>query len=150
MDGGDGRGSLGQYPFCFFFRVFSAFFLAEHRRLRCESAPAYATFRCFCFQFCSFFGGQICFKEAIMLVKYATLGLLRCDDSPFPFHLYVLFTPHFRLIYSGLAFFFCRVHNVVFNAFIYASMHVKYTFVCRSPQSAIDPVGSTAPRNRIP
>ena len=35
----------------------------------------YATFRCFCIQLCSVFGSQICFKEAIMLVKYATLWL---------------------------------------------------------------------------
>ena len=64
----------------FFF--FSAFFLAWHRRLRGDSAPAYATFRCFCIQLYSVFGGPICFKEAIMLVKYATLWLFTLPLSP--------------------------------------------------------------------
>ena len=67
---------------------------------RRDSAPAYATFRCFCFQFCSVFGGQICFKEAIMLVNYATLWLL--TPPLYPCNLYLLFASHFRLIYSGL------------------------------------------------
>ena len=51
-------------------------------RLRGDSAPAYATFRCFCSQLCSVFGDQICFKEAIMLVKYATLWLFTLPLPP--------------------------------------------------------------------
>ena len=65
-----------------FILFFLPFFLAWHRRLRGDSAPAYATFRCFCIQLYSVFGGQICFKEAIMLVKYATLWLFTLPLSP--------------------------------------------------------------------
>ena len=102
-------------------------------RLCGDSASAYATFWCFCFQLCSVFGGQICFKEAIMLVKYATLWLFTLPLSPC--NLYVLFTSHFRLIYSGLSwrhhtFLFYCVHNVVFNACMYACMHVCKVYIC--------------------
>ena len=134
----------------------------------------------FCFQLCSIFGGQICFKEAIMLVKY-------CGCSRFLFPLATwnarLRTPlrhtviqrglpprwpqlshiawfseksciyltikrrfpatlmYYLLPISGLftlalagdiAFFFYRVHNVVFNACMYACslcMYAKYTFI---------------------
>ena len=73
-----------------------------------------------------------------MLMKYATLWLFTLPLSPG--NLYVLFTPHFRLIYSGLAgdiaFFFYGVRNIVFNACMYAGMHVcmyaKYAFVCNT------------------
>ena len=60
----------------------------------------YASFWCFCFQLCSVLGNQICYKEAIMLAKYATLWLFTLPFSPC--NLYVLFTSHFRLIYSLL------------------------------------------------
>ena len=67
-----------------------------------DSAPACATFWRFCFQLlCSVFGGQICFKEAIMLVKYSTLWLFVLPLSLC--NLYILFSSHFRLIYSRLS-----------------------------------------------
>ena len=74
-----------------------------------------------------------------MLMKYTTLWLFTLPLPPC--NLYVLFTSHFRLIYTlalagDIAFFFYRVHNIVFNARIYACMHVrmyaKYTFVCNT------------------
>ena len=68
-----------------------------------------------------------------MLVKYATLWLFTLPLSPC--NLYVLFTYHFQLIYSGLitshSFFYRVVHNVLFNACMHVlCMYVKYTFVC--------------------
>ena len=62
--------------FLFFLRSTGVLFI------RGDSAPAYATFRCFCIQLCSVFGGQVCFKEAIMLVKYATLWLFTLPLFP--------------------------------------------------------------------
>ena len=124
---------VGQYPFCFFF----CFFLAEHRRLRGDSASAYATFRCFCFQFCSVFGGQICFKEAIMLAHEICYFVV-VHASPFPlqpvFTIYLSFPAYLLcLALAGdIAFFFYRVHNIVFNACMYAcsSMHICKVYIC--------------------
>ena len=86
-----------------------------------------------------FFGGQICFKEAIMLVKYATLWFKEKSATLWlftlplsPCKLYdVSFTCHFRLIYlARVAFFFYRVHNVVFTACMYACMHACKVYIC--------------------
>ena len=72
-----------------------------------------------------------------MLVKYATLWLFTLALSPC--NLYVLFTSHFRLIYSRLN----RRHRIFFTAFtmlcsthvcVYACslcMYVKYlVYIC--------------------
>ena len=72
-----------------------------------------------------------------MLVKYATLWLFTLALSPC--NLYVLFTSHFRLIYSRLN----RRHSIFFTAFtmlcsthvcVYACslcMYVKYlVYIC--------------------
>ena len=104
------------------------------------AAPAYATSWCFCFQLCSVFGGQICFKEAIVLVKYATLWLFTLPLSSC--NLYVLFTSHFRLIYSRLRWRYrifllqrsqccvwCPTH-VCMHVVYACTVCVKYTFVC--------------------
>ena len=67
-----------------------------------------------------------------MLVKYATLWFKEKSATLWlftlplsPCKLYdVSFTCHFRLIYlARVAFFFYRVHNVVFTACMYACMH---------------------------
>ena len=70
---------LGQYPFIYFFCLFFGVRVAQAFKRR------------FCSGICNFsvflhpimlrFWGQICFKEAIMLVKYATLWLF---TLPFP------------------------------------------------------------------
>ena len=102
---------LGQYPFCFCF-VFCFFF-----------GVAQAFKRRFCSGIRYFLGVsasnyvQICFKEAIMLVKYATLWLFTLPLSPC--NLFVIFT---LALAGDIAFFFYRVHNVVFNACMYACM----------------------------
>ena len=66
--------------------------------------------------------------------------MLLCGCSRFPFPLETCM--YFLLLISGLftlalagdiAFFFYRVHNIVFNACMYSCslcMYVKYTFVC--------------------
>ena len=94
------------YFFCFFFYFFFRVAQAFKRR--------------FCSGICYFsvlfqlpillrFWGQICFKGAIMLVKYATLWLFTLPLSPW--NLYGLFTYHYwGSIHS--AFFFCFFFGV--------------------------------------
>ena len=122
---------LGQYLFCFFFSFF--FGVAQAVKRRFCSGICY--FLVFLLPIMLRFWGQICFKEAIMLVKYATLLLFTLPLSPC--HLYVLFTYRFRLIYSCFSWrhriFHLPRSHVVFNACMYACslcMYVKYTFVC--------------------
>ena len=67
-----------------------------------------------------------------MLVKYATLWLFTLPLSPC--NLYVLFTSHFRLIYSGLSWRH-RIFLLPRSQCCVQRMHVcieyvKYTFVC--------------------
>ena len=81
------------------------------------------------------FWGSNMLQRGIMLVKYTTLWLFTHPLSPC--NLYVLFTSYFRLftlaLNSDIVFFFYHVHNVMFNACMYACstcMYVKYTLVC--------------------
>ena len=70
-----------------------------------------------------------------MLMKYATLWLFTLPFSPC--NLYLFFTSHFRLIYSGLSwryriFLLPRSQYCVQRMYVcmYVCMYVKYTFVC--------------------
>ena len=68
-----------------------------------------------------------------MLVKYATLWLFTLSLSPCNLYVYLLIIfGLFTLALAGdMAFYFYRVHNVVFNACMYAcSMHVCKVYIC--------------------
>ena len=68
-----------------------------------------------------------------MLVKYATLWLFTLPRSPC--NLYVLFTSHFRLIYSGLIswrhrIMLCSTHVCMHVVYAYIYMHVCKVYIC--------------------
>ena len=66
-----------------------------------------------------------------MLVKYATLWLFTLSLSSY--NLYILFTSHFRLIYSGLSWrhrIFLLPRCCVQRMYVLACMHVFKVYIC--------------------